>query len=524
MAISQILTFTISKDGTLQARPSNVNETLKISYISGLLKDQTIKDNNLTGSYEIRIIIHQENDLTGHYIFGQDYYIKGNNFVPTIHFCHLPLDGPNDCLIKKYQYASIVDSSIWNYFIAPNNNQSKNLVDTIKRIAENYKNNLFSFPEAKNYAKIQARLTEDAFVDGLPEAKISPFVFHSESKIEKYLNDDYKDKKDEVLNQKWRVLLVADEKMKSVIVSRFKELFGDDNVSCSDRTDPKNTVKNYKDNSTVLIDFVDNSKRGETVLSERKYDIVLLDYVISDTKGQIIDYGYNLLKGVINKLQSKGYNNTSPDINLPKFGPNRKTFFFFFSPYKTATYDILTVEGINLNEDVWQISVGACPINTPQLFKYNLIRFMYRRLEDAGINKLSSKVIFDELKTIYDKNTIRKNASKRYPEILNMEYTYRHMLDDVEFPIGDISKTNESVLVTNFMSEKVNMGGMLEHLAQLVHLTANGTVRQWPEMWEEYIYFKAQFQKQNDSIDRTEQDELFKKIEDYIIKLKSHES
>ena len=70
------------------------------------------------------------------------------------------------------------------------------------------------------------------------------------------------------------------------------------------------------------------------------------------------------------------------------------------------------------------------------------------------------------------------------------------MLDDVDFPSdesGNIFNTKGSVLITNFMKKNVNLGGLLEHLTQLVHLTAYGTVRQWPEMWEEYIYFKAQF-------------------------------
>ena len=68
---------------------------------------------------------------------------------------------------------------------------------------------------------------------------------------------------------------------------------------------------------------------------------------------------------------------------------------------------------------------------------------------------------------------------------------------------------------------------MLEHLTQLVHLTAFGTIRQWPEMWEEYIYFKAQFEKQQDNdqdaVDQKRLDTLFTNIEQYILDLKSQQ-
>ena len=68
------------------------------------------------------------------------------------------------------------------------------------------------------------------------------------------------------------------------------------------------------------------------------------------------------------------------------------------------------------------------------------------------------------------------------------------------------------------------MGGLLEHLAQLVHLTAFGTVRQWPDMWEEYLYVKAQLDalvaKENKEL-QNKNSQLCNKIEEFIGKLKS---
>ena len=65
------------------------------------------------------------------------------------------------------------------------------------------------------------------------------------------------------------------------------------------------------------------------------------------------------------------------------------------------------------------------------------------------------------------------------------------------------------------------MGAMLEHLLQLVHLTAFGTVRQWPEIWEEYQYFVRTFVVKDEN--KKDLNNLTKDIEKYIIDLKSNE-
>lgn len=41
----------------------------------------------------------------------------------------------------------------------------------------------------------------------------------------------------------------------------------------------------------------------------------------------------------------------------------------------------------------------------------------------------------------------------------------------------------------------MTLGSLLEHLVQLVHLVAFGTVRQWPEIWEEYVYITSQIRE-----------------------------
>jgi hypothetical protein len=55
---------------------------------------------------------------------------------------------------------------------------------------------------------------------------------------------------------------------------------------------------------------------------------------------------------------------------------------------------------------------------------------------------------------------------------------------------------------------KQTLGGLLEHVTHMVYLTAFGTVRQWPEIWEEYRFVAAQVG-------------YMEVIESYILSLKS---
>lgn len=78
--------------------------------------------------------------------------------------------------------------------------------------------------------------------------------------------------------------------------------------------------------------------------------------------------------------------------------------------------------------------------------------------------------------------------------------------------------------MTSVCQRLPQFGGFLEHLTNLMHLTAFGTVRQWPEMWEEYIYFKTQLR---DIYEPQENDVTFKdlcdSIEQYIVELRGAE-
>jgi len=553
----------------------------------------------------------------------------------------------------------IMDNSIWNYlipivpflypdYIVPDGNKEgedyvvgKNgikrgkgklkmlLKKAIGEISSNFENNLYKLEISQEYADLNARLAGESFLSGGHASGVAPFIFHSERAIERLIHKEFKSYNDiysgsdisaldRIKKQSWRILLVDDKakdelqpkscgvtKLK-VITHLFEEIF--EGVAVKSRKYNKGEMIEEKDRKILLIEYAETISEAEDALRKRKYDIILLDYLLEKEERQ---YGYELLEHIFNYTEAKKIFKDCPQNKLidaikgqyvsPKFeefliylrssfrnnkqnlsvvidkiikeiesvdqkinstknekrrddlqtekaklvvalydyigrqfekdeyqiGPHERLFFMFISAYTSAVYERLLSEGLNRSEKYWHIAVGACPTNTPQLFLYNLLKLMEKQLEDSGVDKLSAKGIYDVVNTIYgETDKVRSRANEKYQDVLDLHYLYRKMLKDVEIPQDSIFNTKGSVLITNFITKNVNLGGLLEHLTQLVHLTAFGTVRQWPEMWEEYIYFKSQFdlklfkEEIGENADRLFY-ELCVKIESYILKLKS---
>lgn len=455
----------------------------------------------------------------------------------------------------------IMDSSIWNYFGFLFNvtfdyeNNGKKEVDwklllrkAIKSICINYEKHLYDLSVAQEYADLNARLVDESFLSGSHAVGVSPFIFHSESVIKHLIKKEFSSDAliiERLKSRKWRILLVDDKAVapmentlgdnsprswncrltiiKQLLVKQFG-LNNGGNISpdiIPDRHFEETTMQGNTmsiENSPFMIEYAETEKKAEDALKSKKYDIILLDYLLKDDTGN--HYGYELLEDISEHAKDDTY-------KLGK-GPNGKFFFLFISAYSSAIYERLLAEGLNQTEDYWQIAIGACPTNTPQLFLYNLIKLMENRLEHTGVEKLSTRKIYELVESIYHpkEDSVRKNANNKYQDVLSLQYHYRKMLADVDIPDGDsIFDTKGSVLITDFVRKNVNLGGMLEHLNQLVHLTAFGTIRQWPEMWEEFIYFEGQFKAQNDiagseAVTDVEYHDMVSHIEKYIKTLK----
>lgn len=441
---------------------------------------------------------------------------------------------------------AIVDSSIWNYFVCPQNDLDT-IIDTIY---QNYSSNYYSLLIAKEYADLNARIATMAYLYAINQntghgKDVVPFLFHSEQDLASKRKEEYKKKlKDTVYDftrYKWRVLLVDDkignnyltpsEKMVSketIIENRIgKILWEDCSCVCVDNLEEYKSKpilsKEGKEPDMVIL-CVDSKEKAETALKNYKFDFILLDYLLEEHTGRDglkveKHYGYELLIDL---------NDDENGIDKQYIvGPDRRYFFMFISAFTTAISERLRLLGYSRSEELWHIAEGACPTNTPELFCYNLQKMMVKRIKDSGMDNLDPDEILKLTEKIFHKaekgeSSVRKRANENYRAILSLLYHYNRLLEDVEFPKKEelIFSIRESVLMTSFMKDQVDrFGGVLEHLAHLVHLTAFGTARQWSEMWEEYLYFKNQFSELFED-DETALSELYSSIENHILELK----
>ncbi|GHT12820.1 hypothetical protein FACS189426_16790 [Bacteroidia bacterium] len=422
-----------------------------------------------------------------------------------------------DILNKQFvdRRISYLDSSIWLQYV-----YKENEFDTAKKNIEKWNNlGLYGLDNAKEYLEFRTRLVKNSFLQKFKEGeahadKVAPFIFHSESRMSK----KSKTKKEDIDNinvtgLKWRFLLIDDKatlqqnshysKCK-IIRSTLSEHFNincKSDCCCSCKVEPKNTKK--KDGSpksyTIDIDCASTIEISKQKMQVRRYDIILLDYLLSETEEhKKTEYGYQLLK----KLQEVVDNNPAEWTN--KKGPLNKFWFFFITAFTHAVNERLHEQGLTYNTNHWNIARGACPITTPELFKYNLLNFMYRQFEEITQLPETSNTKFITLTDLLEfifVNNIRINAINLFNALLKLRANYNYFKHD--------ANPNGSLLINCLFTDVGNYDNAFwEHLQHLVYLTAFGTIRQWPDMWEEYMLIK-------DKLDNN----IAKSIEKYIISL-----
>ena len=483
--------------------------------------------------------------LPDKYSFYQEklFHKDQKEYLPILHICAWKIAGSHDDFVYFPRYSSVMDSSIWNYYWCFDEKDEKDRLHLkwiIENIARNEQNGVYQLDITREYADLNARLVYESYIASKLNGhgmRISPFLFHSEWEMEKKWESYVKKKK--LKSWKWRFLLIDDFAWKSMEADR-----PDDESLLVQKNSKLDVLK--RTISTMGFTVACVRKKGENIeregldadveiwgaesidvafqlLNDKKigeFDIILLDYLLGphsyrdDEFGKEFrsksprEYGYEILK----RLEAKK-STANPIPASIKTGVGGKHFFMFISAFTTAVGERLRSEGLSRNTESWYIAEGACPTNTPSLFKYSLAGIMERRISETGFYSLNENAILKEAKSIYCTsnkiNPVRKKAYQSYRKILGFHYDYSNLID----------YQKSSRLVASLMNKKAHMGAMLEHLLQLVHLTAFGTVRQWPEMWEEYRYFVRALDLRNK--DSKDLKAFSQSIEDYIITLKS---
>lgn len=558
--------YKYSVEGNVDINKSIISAILKGN---GLLSFDENDSINLDTGYKLYVVVHsvkeflsgqpeKKDDVENYYqlkLFSQKECYPILHIVPTDIF--LPsLYRPKFALNKKVPRSfQIIDNSIWNYSVPlfkttyyyEKEGQvevvewNKLFKDAIESIYKNHEKGLYKLPVTREYADLNARLASESFLSGSHAEGVSPIIFHSESVMKYLIKKEFEIQRQtikEIRDKKWRILLVDDKANNSMLNekdrrpdywdTKMKIIMNLLEKQFDVRFHGTNGAKRFE-SECFALEYVEKLEYAKDALKkskykknqqeeEKEYDIILLDYLLKE-EGDI-HYGYDLLEDISDDDERQKYN----------VGPVNKFYFMFISAYSTAVYERLLAEGLNQSEKYWHIAVGACPTNTPKLFLYNLIKLMEKRIDDSNINDLSVYGIIDTLGEIYNQEgLIRKNAGEHYQDVQSYQYYYRTILKDYKVSLNNesIFDTEGSVLMTDFMNNNVNLGGLLEHMAQLVYLTAFGTVRQWLEMWEEYIYIKSQLETQIRNGNQSSQlkfKTLCSNIESYIRSLKTSAS
>lgn len=309
----------------------------------------------------------------------------------------------------------------------------------------------------------------------------------------------------------------------------------------------------------VVVFCAEKKDIAYDLLKEYKFDIILLDYYLGTDESKNPQYGYQFLENVykfLDPIEKEAITKTLSAKELDNFqqevkslqkntGPDGRFYFMFTSAFTTAIHDRLLQLGYSRSKNFWHIGQGACPTNTPRKFLYYLLLLMEKRLDD--LKKFTKHVPEDDhhideniitcrdlLSQIFGENIqeYRKNAIRYFDDLLILKSRYKILERDVaRFHTGqqykkdlyirqpEDFKVKGSVLIYTMFPDIIYYSNSFwEHLIHLIYQIAYGTVRQWPEMWEEYMFIKPQLRLT--APDCNQPDELCQRIEKYIVALK----
>ena len=297
----------------------------------------------------------------------------------------------------------------------------------------------------------------------------------------------------------------------------------------------------------IYFDCATTFEDAKKKIGKTKYDIILLDYLLDDTGINGRHCAYELLKDLKENLYDVNKKNgiILPEKfeewgieedwreNQKKFlehwrAPNGKFNFFFISAFTNAVNERMLAEGLDFYSDIWHISRGACPTTTPHLFLYYLLRFMNSQIYHLKTDD-EFLTLYNLISKIYcDKNSMpRDKAIKYFNSLLHMRLKYDKLKYDACFDYtGKRTKNknlNSPLVQSLFPDLEFYDNAFWEHLTHLVYLTAYGTIRQWSDMWEEYMLIKETIKNAEEKINpniKIEQ-RITTKIENYIIRLQT---
>ena len=490
-------------------------------------------------------------------------------------------------LINLHPCYRFLDSSIWHRYVPlipyegsskgnelKNENFKSRLMKVLEDIKFYYRLGYYNSVVSYEFLEFQTRLLLNSYVAEIGKSAhskaIYPFMFHSETEIEnKTKNILIENKLIENNIIGWNLLLVDDYAKKNL-----KPVNKDNNSTKSKKEIIEMLINYYlkeyvvKFNDIFKISLLPNlSEDGDIIsnsikaLKERMYDVILLDYLLerkknSDYLGKNKNryYGDELLKKFSGYMENKE-NTYGQDIKeaMNNRGPMGRFWIFPISAFSDAMLNSIRERGISHFTDLWHLSSGADPINTPNLFIYKFFAFLNEMKSEALFNKGEMIKFFknnmihscldnnDKLKSgkfINDgESQENESNSSDNRKIVNYEVAIKwasSILGKFLYKFGkhegfiieteSISKDNKYSINGDIVNRKSFRESMCryiyenkkeekqsyEHIKNMLLLLAYGTGMEWPEMWEEVQHVEDIIGEEN-----------YKIIVNYISKMQS---
>lgn len=439
-------------------------------------------------------------------IFNED--ISGLENIPTI-FCisNASLKTGSTISGKRFpRSANYMDSSIWTYCL--DDSRTPERVDwVLKSIYDNYYNGYYSTCQAREFVNLNARLSQNSYLEGsggdAAHAKyVVPFLFHSEYKAKQKLIEDGCSEADKFCcGYKWRFLLVDDHAEDGlsvvggnaakkgpskidIILDRLRTI---DGMKVEAR---KIDSKKKNSDNNIIIEYVSNLEDCKKALKQKKYDIILMDYLLGVKQNQPgREYSYELFD-CVNELKDG------------TIGPGKRFYFMFISAYVHAIQERLDERLISRSTKDWFIGRGACPLNTPEIFLYHLHSIMQKRVAtmldvDSMVNSGGKNILCQMFDTPDDLNNV---CREKFVDLLNLISHVKILVDNdlaQKDKVEDIWESKDSVLARSIF-EKDNLPTdkvFWEHFRHLCYLMGYELKSRWPEWWEEFHFLKVELDK-----------------------------
>lgn len=476
--------------------------------------------------------------------------------IPHIHLVDLDVDVKMD-FVRSYPF---MDGSIWNYGIwcekcyekpgMYQNHVTERLKSCFNDIFNNWEKGYYKLGNSREYADLNARIARESKLNGGPHAEVSPFVFHSENKTLKSLVKSIEACGGKYcLGHKWRVLLVDDHSSKplndcsgysvtggpskmDVITDRLKSFDKSLKIAYKKAESKEWEYESEDKDYDIAIECVETiegflhnvfgtlkaSGNGYDI-SPKRYDIILLDYLLEDDFSYRIFAILKALTGYLNVLDSEQgtasvFGDVDPNtvrqdddtivinngISIPRdrlvewleggIGPAERLYFMFISSYTYAIQERLEEQGISRSEKYWHIGRGACPINTPSLFLFNLHAIMKKRIGTLLGDLPKAKEFFQDMYKESAGSLDVDHCRALFSDMLRLKSAYGSVIkdyskDDKKGLDSFTSPLYESVFGQDELPEE-----FWESMRHLSYMICYYSSEHWPEMWEEFHVMK----------------------------------